>query len=108
MSLFDISPRHRPLLPTQGHGYSDALVSEFFSTVRNDGLDACPDWYGCTDHHGHAIFYADGQNVDASQIAWEIYNDAKLPEGLAAHTSCGNPRCTNIDHIAIRAFERGL
>jgi hypothetical protein len=84
-------------------GYSRpraSLDARFWAKVDKRGADQCWPWTGSSDGgRGYGSFYHNGRSRRATQVAWEIWNNAPFPEGKVACHSCDNPPCVNPNHI---------
>ena len=82
-------------------------ADEFWAQVQVSGRDSCWPWLGSTTNYpgeltiqrGRLAF--EGRVQYAYRVAWQLTNDAQIPDGLLARHTCDNPICVNPRHILI-------
>jgi hypothetical protein len=72
-------------------------AARFWSKVDRRGPDECWPWLGHLDDGGYGRV-GRGHFV-ASRVAWELHNEAQVPEGQRVLHSCDNPPCMNPAHL---------
>lgn len=75
------------------------VVERFWSKVVIAGGDECWLWVGARGRRDYGLFWMNGRNRRAQQVAWELTNGKPFPEGMDGCHSCDNPPCVNPAHI---------
>jgi hypothetical protein len=76
------------------------LIERFEAKVVKKS-DGCWLWTGGKTKQGYGYIYdhAEGRNVQAHRVSWELANGTKIPKGLVIDHLCRTPRCVNPDHL---------
>ncbi len=61
--------------------------------------NGCWNWTKGSDTHGYGTASHYGKVRRVHIIAWELWNDKKVPDGLECMHSCDNPKCCSPYHI---------
>ena len=89
-------------IPSGGTVYRRRVVASFWSKVDvQQSNNLCWEWRASVDSKGYGQFKAVGQlpAMRAHRIAWEIWHEKDVPEGMFILHSCDNPRCCNPGHL---------
>lgn len=79
--------------------FSPITIARFWSKVDVQPSNlACWPWKASRNRDGYGRFKDGGSVQNASRVAWEIANDARLRTLVARH-KCDNPCCCNPAHI---------
>jgi hypothetical protein len=83
-----------------GHRTKPPLSERFWSYVdKSGGPDACWPWTGARLARGYGVFGMAAHSRLCHRIAWELANDAPVPDGMDVLHSCDNPPCCNPAHL---------
>jgi hypothetical protein len=80
---------------SQLHGLS--TKDRFYARIQSRG--ECLEWTGYKDPNGYGRMNMNNVPVPVHRIAWEIYNDSPIPQGLHVLHTCDNPACVRQDHL---------
>ena len=69
----------------------------FIERIEASSPDKCWNWIGHLDRNGYGKY---GGRL-AHRLAWELFNERKIPDGMYVLHSCDNPRCCNPAHLRI-------
>ena len=50
---------------------------------------------------GYGRYTENGVTINAHRVAWELYNDEFIPEGMQIDHLCRNRVCCNPDHLEV-------
>jgi hypothetical protein len=74
--------------------------SDFWAQVDRRGR--CWIWTGRTDDYGYGHIKVAGRTLKTHRVAWTLER-GEIPADLVLdhhhHSTCGNPRCVNPDHL---------
>ena len=87
-------------------GPHGTLAERFWPKVDLSDLRGCWPWLGYCDRLGYgwiekAPLVGSGRagTAKAARVAWEIWNQRKVPEGLVIDHLCRRPVCVNPHHL---------
>lgn len=63
--------------------------------------DGCWEWQRARMPRGYGKGKFDGRYRYAHQVAWEVWNEQSVPDGLGVRHTCDNPPCIRPDHLLI-------
>lgn len=77
----------------------DELLSRTITTRTG-----CMEWQGAlgaTEPFAYGALSIAGRMTRAHRYAWELANNATVPEGMIVMHKCDNPKCVNPDHLMV-------
>ncbi len=70
---------------------------------RSAGPGACWPWIGAVGQFGVPRTTIQKRGVSPRRILWEAHR-GQIPENRTVTVTCGNSRCLNLEHLALRAY----
>ena len=64
-------------------------------------VDGCIEWTGSRNLKGYGILKSNNKRFRAHRIAWALFNNKNITEGLIIMHTCDNPPCVNPDHLKL-------
>ncbi|HAR33871.1 MAG TPA: HNH endonuclease [Desulfobacter sp.] len=88
-------------------------IIRFFSyfIVPQDYKTEYWEWVGAKNDFGYGLIMRDdGSNLlsRAHRLAWEYWNNKKIPDGLFILHECDNPSCVNPYHLSIGTHQENM
>lgn len=74
-------------------------VTRFWAMVERAGSGDCWEWAGDLDKNGYGIFFYQGRNRPAHELALSFTTGEQRLERLDTCHSCDNPPCCNPAHL---------
>ncbi|WP_375275005.1 HNH endonuclease signature motif containing protein [Methylorubrum thiocyanatum] len=78
--------------------FSQDTLARFWAKVDVRGPDECWLWTAGTDRAGYGKLKAEGRDVGAHRISWEVAN-GPIPAGRLLRHGCDTPACCNPGHF---------
>jgi hypothetical protein len=75
-------------------------AERFWARVDREGADGCWIWLGSRHEFGYGWFWAQGRNLNAHRVAWEL-TFGPIPDGLQVMHACDNGGCVNPAHLML-------
>lgn len=72
---------------------------QWFETKLVTTSTGCKEWSGCRFLKGYGVVRMNGKNVKAHRIAYELYTQKPITDGMFILHSCNNPPCCNPQHL---------
>lgn len=72
-------------------------MKRFWSKVRRS--EGCWIWLARRDKDGYGEFQLNGRKERAHRVAWRMWRDEVIPEGLFVLHVCDNPSCVKPSHL---------
>lgn len=86
--------------------YSESFQERYWSKVVRGDEQVCWEWQASFRKDGYGQIWSDPDPVSkkksllsSHRVAWEIYHDTPVPEGMVLLHSCDNPKCCNPRHL---------
>lgn len=78
--------------------WNASLEQKLKSYTENNG---CWEYNGCTNNYGYCLIMVNKKLQYAHRLAWEFYNNKKIPDGMTVDHICFNRKCINPDHLRL-------
>lgn len=78
------------------------LEERFWEKVNIGGKDDCWNWIATINYKGYGEFYSKirgGKHTHSHQVAWMLFSEKDIPEGMCVCHVCDNPSCCNPSHL---------
>jgi hypothetical protein len=76
----------------------DEIQDRFWSKVDLKSIKDCWNFTGCN-VYGYGQFWIKDKHIYAHRVAWELYNNIKIPNGKLILHKCDNRKCCNPEHL---------
>ena len=87
--------------------YDSKTVERFHKKVEQVE-SGCRLWTASLFRGGYGQFQANGKNMRAHRVAWELHNDMHIPEGMHVLHSCDQPDCVNPHHLSVGTHKQNM
>jgi hypothetical protein len=86
---------------TYKNGYNGTLAERMEKKTIKSGENDCWKWIASCDTAKYPTIRVGHKLCRASHVAFELYNNVTIPNGMVIMHSCDNPNCVNPKHLSI-------